>query len=64
MTRFHESQPDPKGSSQVTALVTGASRGIRRAIATELARTHQAIGTYRRRRDAAASLRADTGAEL
>src|SRR5438093_11544408 len=48
----------------VTALVTGASRGIGRAIATELARTHQVIGTYRGRRDAAESLRADTGADI
>ena len=42
----------------MTALVTGASRGIGRAIAVELARTHQVIGTYRGRRDAAESLRA------
>ena len=64
MEPFHESQPDPKGSSPVTALVTGASRGIGRAIAIELARTHQVIGTYRGRRDAAESLRADTGADI
>jgi len=29
----------------MTALVTGASRGIGRAIAIELAKTHQVIGT-------------------
>jgi 3-oxoacyl-[acyl-carrier protein] reductase len=48
----------------VTALVTGASRGIGRAIAIELAKTHQVIGTYRGRRDAAESLRAETGADI
>ena len=47
-----------------TSIVTGASRGIGRAIATELTRTHQVIGTYRGRRDAAESLRADTGADI
>jgi len=49
---------------EATCIVTGASRGIGRAIATELARTHQVIGTYRGRRDAAESLRADTGADI
>jgi len=44
--------------------VTGASRGIGRAIATELAKTHQVIATYRGRRDAAESLREETGAEI
>jgi 3-oxoacyl-[acyl-carrier protein] reductase len=48
----------------LTSIVTGASRGIGRAIATELARTHQVIGTYRGRRDAAESLRAATGADV
>jgi NAD(P)-dependent dehydrogenase (short-subunit alcohol dehydrogenase family) len=47
-----------------TSIVTGASRGIGHAIATELTRTHQVIGTYRGRRDAAESLRADTGADI
>ncbi|MDW8131402.1 MAG: 3-ketoacyl-ACP reductase [Bryobacterales bacterium] len=47
-----------------TALVTGASRGIGRAIAAELARTHRVIGTYRGRRDAAESLQAETGVEI
>jgi NAD(P)-dependent dehydrogenase (short-subunit alcohol dehydrogenase family) len=47
-----------------TAIVTGASRGIGRAIATELARTHDVIGTYRGRRDAAESLQAETGASV
>jgi 3-oxoacyl-[acyl-carrier protein] reductase len=44
--------------------VTGASRGIGRAIATELAKTHRVIATYRGRRDAAESLRDETGAEI
>lgn len=50
--------------AQPTAIVTGASRGIGRAIAQELARTHQVIGTYKGRRDAAESLKAETGAEI
>jgi NAD(P)-dependent dehydrogenase (short-subunit alcohol dehydrogenase family) len=44
--------------------VTGASRGIGRAIATELAQTHRVIGTYRARADAAESLRDETGCEI
>jgi NAD(P)-dependent dehydrogenase (short-subunit alcohol dehydrogenase family) len=46
------------------AVITGASRGIGRGIALELSRTHQIVGTYRGRRDAAESLRAETGAEI
>ena len=46
------------------AIVTGASRGIGRAIATELARTHRVIATWRGRRDAAESLAAETGCEI
>lgn len=46
------------------ALVTGASRGIGRAIAVELARTHRLVATYRGRRDAAESLAAETGAAI
>ena len=49
---------------EATSIVTGASRGIGRAIATELARTHKVIGTYRGRRDAAESLQAETGAGI
>jgi NAD(P)-dependent dehydrogenase (short-subunit alcohol dehydrogenase family) len=44
--------------------VTGASRGIGRAVATELSKTHSVIGTYRGRRDAAQELRAQTGCEI
>jgi NAD(P)-dependent dehydrogenase (short-subunit alcohol dehydrogenase family) len=47
-----------------SAIVTGASRGIGRAIAVELARTHQVIATYKGRLDAAESLRAETGASI
>src|SRR5215470_7366302 len=47
-----------------SAVVTGASRGIGRAIAIELAKTHQLIATYRGRRDAAESLRDETGCEI
>jgi len=44
------------------AIVTGASRGIGRGIATDLARTHTVVATYRGRKDAAESLQAETGA--
>jgi 3-oxoacyl-[acyl-carrier protein] reductase len=44
--------------------VTGASRGIGRAVATEIAKTHDVIGTYRGRRDAAEELQAATGAAI
>ena len=47
-----------------TAIVTGASRGIGRAIAAELARSHEVIGTFRGRRDAAETLQSETGAEI
>ena len=50
--------------SRPVAIVTGASRGIGRGIATELARTHQVVATYRGRLDAAESLAAETGAAI
>lgn len=46
------------------ALITGASRGIGRAVAIELARTHRIVATYRGRRDAAESLVAETGSAI
>ena len=46
------------------AVVTGASRGIGRAVALELARTHQVVATYRDRADAAQSLKDECGAEI
>ena len=46
------------------ALVTGASRGIGRAVAIELARTHRVIGTYRGNLAAAESLRDVCGADI
>jgi 3-oxoacyl-[acyl-carrier protein] reductase len=46
------------------AIITGASRGIGRGIALELARTHTVLGTYRGRRDAAESLAAACGADI
>ncbi|MBV8807494.1 MAG: 3-ketoacyl-ACP reductase [Acidobacteriaceae bacterium] len=46
------------------AIVTGASRGIGRGIAAELAMTHDVIATYKGRRDAAESLRAESGVEI
>lgn len=50
--------------SRLNSIVTGASRGIGRAIARELAKTHNVIGTYRGRRDAAEQLRDETGCEI
>ena len=49
-------------SSRPVAVVTGGSRGIGRAIAAELARTHQVVATYRARLDCAERLRDETGA--
>ncbi|MEZ5401741.1 MAG: 3-ketoacyl-ACP reductase [Bryobacteraceae bacterium] len=46
------------------AIVTGASRGIGRGIAKDMAATHRVVGTYRGRRDAAESLQAETGCEI
>ena len=46
------------------AVVTGASRGIGRAIAVELSRTHQVVGTYRGNREAAESLAGETGSAI
>jgi len=51
-------------TERLVAVVTGASRGIGRGIALELSRTHRVVGTYRGRRDAAESLRAQSGAEI
>jgi len=45
--------------SRPTAIVTGGSRGIGRAIALELARTHDLIATFKGRRDAAESLQSE-----
>ncbi|MBI5085401.1 MAG: 3-ketoacyl-ACP reductase [Acidobacteria bacterium] len=51
-------------SEKQVAVVTGASRGIGRGIALELARTHTVVGTYRGRVDAAESLRDECGADI
>jgi len=51
-------------SKEQVALVTGASRGIGRGIALDLARTHTVVATYRGRRDAAESLQAECGADI
>lgn len=55
---------DALAHSRPVAVVTGASRGIGRAIATELSRTHRVVATYRGRRDAAESLAAGTGVAI
>ena len=47
-----------------TAIVTGGSRGIGRAIAAELSRTHRIIATYKGNREAAESLQKATGCEI
>lgn len=46
------------------AVVTGGSRGIGRAIAEELSKTHQVIATYNSNRQAAQSLADATGATV
>jgi NAD(P)-dependent dehydrogenase (short-subunit alcohol dehydrogenase family) len=46
------------------AVVTGGSRGIGRAVAEELARTHQVVATYNSNREAALSLAEATGATV
>jgi NAD(P)-dependent dehydrogenase (short-subunit alcohol dehydrogenase family) len=48
-------------SDKPTALVTGGSRGIGRAIVYELARTHDVIATYNSNRAAADEVAAATG---
>ena len=50
--------------SRPVAIVTGASRGIGRGIAEELAGSHAVIATYRGRRDAAEELQSKTGCEI
>ena len=46
------------------AVITGASRGIGRGIALELAATHRIVATYKGRLDAAQSLASETGAAI
>ena len=48
--------------SRPVAIVTGATRGIGRAIAAELAHTHDVVATWHGRRDLAESLERETGA--
>src|SRR5579862_2912568 len=47
-----------------TAIVTGGSRGIGRAIAADLSRTHRVVATYKGNREAAESLQKETGCEI
>jgi 3-oxoacyl-[acyl-carrier protein] reductase len=47
-----------------TDIVTGGSRGIGRAVAAELSRTHRVIATYKGNREAAESLQKETGCEI
>lgn len=46
------------------AVVTGGSRGIGRAVAEELSRTHQVVATYNSNREAAQTLAGETGAVI
>ncbi len=48
----------------MTAIVTGASRGIGRGIALELAKTHRVIATYLGSLEKAESLRAESGCDI
>jgi len=56
--------PDGAILSKPTCIVTGGSRGIGRAIAVELAQSHDVIATYRTQRDAAERLREETGCAI
>ena len=49
---------------KLVAVVTGASRGIGRGIASELVKTHHVVATYKGRKDAAESLQGETGCEI
>ncbi len=53
-----------KAETRPVAIVTGASRGIGRAIALDLARDHSVLATYRGNEEAAKSLQAECGAEI
>lgn len=46
------------------AVVTGGSRGIGRAVAEELSKTHQVVATYNSNREAAQTLAVETGAVI
>lgn len=54
---------DPVAPAKPVAVITGASRGIGRAVAVELAATHAVVGTFRGNAEAARALREETGAE-
>src|SRR6202035_538832 len=56
--------PNLTPQNKPVALVTGASRGIGRAIATELAKTHTVVATYRGSVEAAKSLLKATGGDV
>jgi 3-oxoacyl-[acyl-carrier protein] reductase len=58
------STPNLPPPNKPVALVTGASRGIGRAIAVELSKSHSVVATYRANQEAAESLRQETGAEI
>ena len=66
--RFSWTLERPEGmastQSKQVAVVTGGSRGIGRAIARDLSRTHHVVATYRGREDAARSLQEETGVEI
>lgn len=51
-------------AARPVAIVTGASRGIGRGVALDLARTHSVVATYKGRLDAAESLQRECGCEI
>ena len=55
---------DAKANVKPVAIVTGGSRGIGRAVAVELSRSHRVIATYRGREDAARELASEIGCEI